>query len=291
MSANRGKFVSNIAALRPTDAPATPGRSADGFEGVLRRGLCLRPGGCSLRGGGPFCVAMREAGWDGGGRECLQAEESLSAVSRLCDRRMLPQRPAGLSMVLRAFLCRGPCLRSGGCSLRGGGLFVGKAGGTVEAGMSANRGKFVSNIAALRPTDAPATPGRSVDGFFGAGFVSWALSALRGLFPSRGRAFLRARRAERRKRECLQAEESLSAVSRLCDRRMLPQRPAGLPPVFSRPFLRRGLCPRPGACPHRGAGLFAWRCAKCGGALAKRAERLGTGLFAWRRAATVTTFG
>ena len=121
MSANRGKFVSNIAALRPTDALATPGRSVDGFEGVLRRGLCLRPGACSLRGGG---------------------------------------------------------------------LFVGKAGGTVEAGMSANRGKFVSSIAALRLE------------------------------------------------------------------RTLPQRPAGLPPVFSRPFLRRGLCPRPGACPHRGGGPF-----------------------------------
>ena len=141
MSANRGKFVSNIAALRPTDALATPGRSVDGFEGVLRRGLCPRPGGCSHRGGGPFCVAMREAGWDGGGRECLQIEERLSAVSRLCDRRMLSQRPAGLSMVLRAFLCRGLCPRSGGCSLRGGGPFcvaareawrsVGKAGRTA----------------------------------------------------------------------------------------------------------------------------------------------------------------
>ena len=129
-------------------------------------------------------------------RECLQIEESLSAVSRLCDRRMLPQRPAGLPMVLRAFLRRGLCLRPGACSLRGGGLFVGKAGGTVEAGMSANRGKFVSSIVALRPTDAPATTGRSVDGFEGV-FASWALSASRGLFPSRGRAFLRARRAER----------------------------------------------------------------------------------------------
>ena len=121
MSANRGKFVSNIAALRPTDALATPGRSVDGFEGVLRRGLCLRPGGCSHRGVGPFCVQGA---------------------------------------------------RNGG------------------AGMSANRGKFVSSIAALRLE------------------------------------------------------------------RTLPQRPAGLPPVFSRPFLRRGLCPRPGACPHRGGGPF-----------------------------------
>ena len=133
----------------------------------------------------------------------------MSAVSRLCDRRMLSQRPAGLSMVLRAFLCRGLCLRPGGCLLRGGGLFcvaareagrdVGKAGGAAGAGMSANRGKFVSSIAALRLE------------------------------------------------------------------RTLPQRPAGLPTVFSRPFLRRGLCPRPGACPHRGGGPFcvaareAWR--------------------------------
>ena len=122
----------------------------------------------------------------------------MSAISRLCDRRMLSQRPAGLSMVLRAFLCRGLCLRSGGCSLRGGGPFaceareagrdVGKAGGAAGAGMSASRGKFVSSIAALRPTDALATPGRSVDGFEGV-FASWALSASRGLFPSRGRAF------------------------------------------------------------------------------------------------------
>ena len=143
MSANRGKFVSNIAALRPTDALATPGRSVDGFEGVLRRGLCLRSGCCSLRGGGLFCVAAREAGWDGGGRECLQIEESLSAVSRLCDRRTLPQRPAGLPPVFsRPFLRRGLCPRPGGCSLRGGGPFcvaareawrsVGKAGRTAE---------------------------------------------------------------------------------------------------------------------------------------------------------------
>ena len=138
-----------------------------------------------------------------------------------------------------------------------------QVGRNGRAGMSANRGKFVSNIAALRPTDALATPGRSVDGFEGV-FVSWALSALRGLFPSRGRAFLRARRAERRKRECLQAEESLSAVSRLCDRRMLPQRPAGLSMVL-RAFLRRGLCPRSGGCSLRGGGPFcvaareAWR--------------------------------
>lgn len=131
MSANRGKFVSNIAALRPTDAPATPGRSVDGFEGVLRRGHCPRPGGCSHRGGGLFCVAAREAGRDGG-----------------------------------------------------------KAGGAAWAGMSASRGKFVSSISALRLTDALATPGRAVDGFEGV-FASWALSALRGLFPSRGRAFLR----------------------------------------------------------------------------------------------------
>ena len=121
---------------------------------------------------------------------------------------------------------RGLCPRPGGCSLRGGGPFAwrcAKRGGMLArqaerqgAGMSASRGKFVSSISALRLTDALATPGRSVDGFEGV-FVSWALSALRGLFPSRGRAFLRARRAERRKRECLQVEESLSAVSRLCD--------------------------------------------------------------------------
>lgn len=243
MSANRGKFVSNIAALRPTDALATPGRSVDGFEGVLRRGLCLRSGCCSLRGGGLFCVAAREAGWDvgkaggtaGGGnaRKSRRLQEvQFAAIPQLCDRWMLSQRlvrpPAEATrppVFSRPFLHLGLCPRSGGCSLRGGGLFVGKAGGTAEAGMSASRGKFVSSIAALRLE------------------------------------------------------------------RTLPQRPAGLPPVFSRPFLRRGLCPRPGACPHRGAGLFAWRRAKRGGALAKRAERLGTGLFAWRRAATVTTFG
>ena len=95
--------------------------------------------------------------------------------------------------------------------------------------MSANRGKFVSSIVALRPTDAPATTGRSADGFEGV-FVSWALSASRGLSPSRGGPF------------CVAARE-------------------------------------------------AWRSAKRGGALAKRAERPRTGLFAWRRAATMTTFG
>ena len=112
----------------------------------------------------------------------------MSAISRLCDRRMLSQRPAGLSMVLRAF-----CV---------------------------------------------------------VGFV-----CVPGPVPFAGAGSLWAKRAERWRRECLQIEESLSAVSWLCDRRM-PQRPAGLPPVFSRPFLRRGLCPRPGACPHRGGGPF-----------------------------------
>ena len=74
--------------------------------------------------------------------------------------------------------------------IAGAGLFACEAGGTAEAGMSASRGKFVSSISALRLTDALATPGRSVDGFEGV-FVSWALSASRGLFPSRGRALLR----------------------------------------------------------------------------------------------------
>ena len=187
----------------------------------------------------------------------------VSNIAALRLERTLPQRPAGPPTVLRAFLCRGLCLRPGGCSLRGGGLFVGKAGGTVEAGMSANRGKFVSSIVALRPTDAPATTGRSVDGFEGV-FASWALSALRDLSPSRGRAFLRARRAERRKRECLQIEERLSAVSRLCDRRMLSQRPAGLSMVL-RAFLCRGLCLRPGACSLRGGGPFCVRGGRNGG--------------------------
>ena len=146
------------------------------------------------RGAGPF--ACKSGGTVG--RECLQIEESLSAISRLCDRRMLSQRPAGLSMVLRAF-----CV---------------------------------------------------------VGFV-----CVPGPVPFAGAGSLWAKRAERWRRECLQIEESLSAVSWLCDRRMLPQRPAGLPPVFSRPFLRRGLCPRPGGCSLRGGGLFcvaareAWR--------------------------------
>ena len=112
----------------------------------------------------------------------------MSAISRLCDRRMLSQRPAGLSMVLRAF-----CV---------------------------------------------------------VGFV-----CVPGPVPFAGAGSLWAKRAERWRRECLQIEESLSAVSWLCDRRMLPQRPAGLSMVL-RAFLRRGLCPRPGACPHRGGGPF-----------------------------------
>ena len=77
----------------------------------------------------------------------------------------------------------------GAVPFAGAGLFACKAGGTAEAGMSANRGKFVSSIAALRPTDAPATTGRSAAGFFEAVFASWALSASRGLSPSRGGPF------------------------------------------------------------------------------------------------------
>ena len=154
MSANRGKFVSNIAALRPTDAPATPGRSADGFfgAGFVSWALSASRGLFPSRGRA-FCVAMREAGWDvgkaggaAGGRECPQVEAFAGgAVCRntaaLRLERTLPQRPAGLSMVLRAFLRRGLCPRSGGCSLRGGGPFcvaareawrsVGKAGRTA----------------------------------------------------------------------------------------------------------------------------------------------------------------
>ena len=156
--------------------------------------------------------------------------------------------------------------------------------------MSANRGKFVSSIAALRPTDAPATPGRSVAVFFGAGFVSWALSALRGLFPSRGRAL------------CGQSGRN-GGGGNVCKSRNVCQQYRGFATGTDAPattgrsadgfegVLRRGLCLRSGTCPHRGGGAFSWRRAKRGGALAKRAERLGTGLFAWRRAATVTTFG
>ena len=130
--------------------------------------------------------------------------------------------------------------------------------------MSANRGTFVSSIAALRPTDALATPGRSVDGFEGV-FVSWALSASRGLFPSRGRAFLRGGARNGGAGMSANRGKFVSSIAALRLERTLPQRPAGLPPVFSRPFLRRGLCPRPGACPHRGGGPFcvaareAWR--------------------------------
>ena len=171
--------------------------------------------------------------------------------------------------------------------------------------MSANRGKFVSNIAALRPTDALATPGRSVDGFEGV-FVSWALSASRGLFPSRGRAFCVAMReagwdvgkaggtaggGNARKSRRLQ-EVQFAAIPRLCgwsgrsrNARQVCRR------FFRGWFCVVGFVRAPGAVPFAGAGLFAWRRAKRGGALAKRAERLGTGLFAWRRAATVTTFG
>ena len=161
-----------------------------GLSMVLRAfcvvGFVCVPGPVPFAGAGSLW-AKRAERWR---RECLQIEESLSAVSWLCDRRMLPQRPAGLSMVLRAFLRRGLCPRPGGCSHRGVGPFCVQGARNGGAGMSANRGKFVSSIAALRLE------------------------------------------------------------------RTLPQRPAGLPPVFSRPFLRRGLCPRPGACPHRGGGPF-----------------------------------
>ena len=112
-----------------------------GLSMVLRAfcvvGFVCVPGPVPFAGAGSLW-AKRAERWR---RECLQIEESLSAVSWLCDRRMLPQRPAGLSMVLRAFLCRGLCLRPGGCSLRGGGPFcvaareawwsVGKAGRTA----------------------------------------------------------------------------------------------------------------------------------------------------------------
>ena len=136
MSANRGKFVSNIAALRPTDALATPGRSVDGFEGVFVSWALSASRGLFPSRGRAFCVAMREAGWD-----------------------------------------------------------VGKAGGAAGAGMPASRGvcrrcSLPQYRGFAAGADAPVTPGRSVDGFEGV-FASWALSALRGLFPSRGRAFLR----------------------------------------------------------------------------------------------------
>ena len=194
----------------------------------------------------------------------------MSAVSWLCDRRMLPQRPAGLPTVLRAFLCHGLCPRPGGCSLRGGGPFAwrcAKRGGMLArqaerqgAGMPASRGvcrrcSLPQYRGFAAGADAPVTPGRSVDGFEGV-FASWALSALRGLFPSRGRAFLRARRAERRKRECLQIEESLSAVSRLCDRRMLPQRPAGLRRFFRGRFCVVGFVRVPGPVPIAGRAFL-----------------------------------
>ena len=164
-------------------------------------GFVRAPGAVPFVGAGLFACKARGTV----GRECLQIEESLSAVSRLCDRRMLSQRPAGLSMVLRAFLCRGLCLRPGGCSLRGGGPFAwrcAKRGGMLArragrqgAGMPASRGvcrrcSLPQYRGFAAGADAPVTPGRSVDGFEGV-FVSWALSASRGLFPSRGRAFLR----------------------------------------------------------------------------------------------------
>ena len=198
------------------DAPATPGRSVDGFEGVF-------------------------ASW------------ALSAL-----RGLFPSR--------------------------GRALFACEAGGTAEAGMSASRGKFVSSISALRLTDALATPGRSVDGFEGV-FVSWALSASRGLFPSRGGLFcVAAREAGRDVGKAGGAAGAgmsasrgkfVSSIAALRLERTLPQRPAGLPPVFSRPFLRRGLCPRPGACPLRGGGLFCVAAREAGRDVGKACRTAG----------------
>ena len=93
-------------------------------------------------------------------------------------------------MVLRAFLRRGLCPRPGGCSLRGGGPFCVQGGRNGGSGNVCKSRKVCQQYRGFATgADAPATTGRSAAGFFEAVFASWALSASRGLSPSRGGPF------------------------------------------------------------------------------------------------------
>ena len=287
MSANRGKFVSNIAALRPTDALATPGRSVAVFFGAgfvswalsALRGLFPSRGRAFLRArraerwGGNVCksrkVCQQYRGFATGtdapattGRSVDGFEGVFASWALSASRGLFPSRG-------RAFL-RGDARSGVGCWQ---GRRNGRGGNVCKSRKVCQQYRGFATGA-----DAPATTGRSAAGFFEAVFASWALSASRGLSPSRGGPFCVAAREawwDGGGRECLQAEESLSAVSRLCDRRMLSQRPAGLPTVFSRPFLRRVLCPRPGACPLRGGGLFCVAAREAGRDVGKAGRTAG----------------
>ena len=179
--------------------PQRPAGLSPFFSGlVLCRGLCPRPGGCSLRGGGLFCVAAREAGRDvgkaggaaGAGMSASRGKfvSSISAL-RLTDALATPGRSVdgfegvfvswALSASRGLFPSRGRAfLRAKRAERWGGNVCKSRKVCQQYRGFAAG-------------ADAPATTGRSAAGFFEAVFASWALSASRGLFPSRGRAFLR----------------------------------------------------------------------------------------------------